>query len=74
MHPPKNETELALKFIDSLTNKIHMLVARHCYDIVGKAITTTTSIELERGLFLAEQWQGQITYVGEEPISVSQRI
>ena len=50
-----------------------MIVAGHCCDTVDKAIAATTSIEVERGLFLAEQWQGQITYVGEEPISVSRR-
>ena len=50
----KNERKLALKFVDSLTSKIHMLVARHCSDTVDKAIAAATSIKSERELFVTE--------------------
>ena len=51
----RDERELAMKFLDSLSSRIHMLVVGHCCNKVDKAITATTSIEVERGLFLAEQ-------------------
>ena len=44
-----------MKFVDGLSSRIRMLVAGHCCDTVDKAITTATSIEVERGLFLVEQ-------------------
>ena len=44
-----------MKFVDGLSNRIRMLVAGHCCDTVDKAIVVATSIEAERGLFLAEQ-------------------
>ena len=50
----RDERELAIKFIDGLTSRIRMLVAGHCCDIVDKAIAAATSIESERGLFLAK--------------------
>ena len=53
----RDERELAMKFVDGLSNRIRMLVAGHCYDTVDKAIAAVTSIEAERGLFLAEQQQ-----------------
>ena len=62
-----------MKFVDGLSSKIRMLVVGHCYDMVDKAIAVATSIEAERGLFLVEQQQGQITDVGEEPVSFSRR-
>ena len=67
----RDERELAMKFVDGLSNRIRMLVAGHCCDTMDKAIAAATSIEAERGLFLVEQRQGQITYVGEEPVSFS---
>ena len=51
----RDERELAMKFVDGLSNRICMLVAGHYCDTVDKAITAATSIEAERGLFLAEQ-------------------
>ena len=51
----RDKRELAMKFVDGLSSRIRMLVAGHCYDTVDKAITAATSIEAERGLFLAEQ-------------------
>ena len=62
-----------MKFVDSLSTRIRMLVAGHCCDTVDKAIAASTSIEAEQGLFLAEQRQGQITDVGEEPVSFRRR-
>ena len=53
----RDERELAMKFVDGLSSRIRMLVAGHCYDTVDKAIAGATSIEAERGLFLAEQQQ-----------------
>ena len=50
----RDERELAMKFVDGLSSRIHMLVVGHCCDIVDKAITAATSIEVERGLFLVE--------------------
>ena len=50
----KNERELAMKFVDGMSNRIRMLVAGHCYDTVDKAITAATSIESERGLFFGK--------------------
>ena len=50
----RDERELAMKFVDGLSNRIRMLVAGHCCDTVDKAITVATSIEVERGLFLVE--------------------
>ena len=50
----RDERELMMKFVDGLSSRIRMLVADHCYNTVDKAITVATSIELERGLFLAE--------------------
>ena len=44
-----------MKFVDGLTNRICMLVVGHCCNTMDKAIAVATSIELERGLFLAEQ-------------------
>ena len=46
-----------MKLVDGLSSKICMLVAGHCCDMVDKAIAAATSIETERGLFLAEQQQ-----------------
>ena len=51
----RDERELAMKFADGLSNRIRMLVAGHCCDIVDKAIAAATSIESERGVFLVEQ-------------------
>ena len=51
----RDERELVMKFVDGLSSRIRMLVAGHCCDTVDKAIAVATSIELERGLFLAEQ-------------------
>ena len=51
----RDERELAMKFMDGLSNRIRMLVAGHCCDTVDKAIAAATSIESERGLFLIEQ-------------------
>ena len=51
----RDERELAMKFVDGLSSRIRMLVAGHYCDMVDKAITTATSIEVERGLFLVEQ-------------------
>ena len=53
----RDERELAMKFVDGLSSRIRMLVAGHCCDTVDKAIAAATSIEAERGLFLAEQQQ-----------------
>ena len=50
----RDERELAMKFVDGLSSRIHMLVAGHYCDTVDKAIAAATSIEAERGLFLAE--------------------
>ena len=69
----RDERELAMKFVDGLSSRIRMLVAGHCCDTVDKAIAAATSIEVERGLFLTEQRQGQIIDVGEEPVSFSWR-
>ena len=44
-----------MKFVDGLSSRIRVLVVGHCCDTVDKAIATATSIEAERGLFLAEQ-------------------
>ena len=68
-----NERELAMKFVDGLSSRIRTLVTGHYCDTVDKAIAAATSIEAKRGLFLAEQRQGQITDVGEEQINFSQR-
>ena len=67
----RDERELVMKFVDELTSRIRMLVVGHYCDKVDKVIAAVTSVELEKGLFLVEQWQGQITHVGEEPISIS---
>ena len=69
----RDEREFAMKFVDGLSSRICMLVAGHCCDTVDNAIAAATSIEAERGLFLVEQRQRQITDVGEEPISFSRR-
>ena len=50
----RDERELAMKFVDGLSSRIHMLVAGHYCDTVDKAIVAATSIESERGLFLVE--------------------
>ena len=63
----RDERELAMKFVDGLSSRIRMLVAGHCCDIVDKAIATATSIEAERGLFLAEQ---QSSGKGKSPMLV----
>ena len=62
-----------MKFVDGLSSRIRMIVAGHYCDTMDKAIAAGTSIEAERGLFLAEQRQGQITDVGEEPVSFGRR-
>ena len=62
-----DERELAMKFMDGLSKRINMLVVGHCCDTVDKAIATATSIELERGLFLAEQ---QSSGKGKSPLLV----
>ena len=51
----RDERELAMKFVDGLSSRIRMLVAGHCCNTMDKAIAVATSIEAERGLFLAEQ-------------------
>ena len=51
----RNERELAMKFMDGLSNRIRMLVAGHYCDMVDKTIAVATSIESERRLFLAEK-------------------
>ena len=56
-----------MKFVDGLTSRIRMLVVGHCCDIVDKAIVAATSIEVERGLFLAEQ---QSSGKGKSPMLV----
>ena len=53
----RDERELAMKFVDGLSNRIRMLVVGHCCDTMDKAIAMATSIEAERGLFLVEQQQ-----------------
>ena len=53
----RDERELAMKFVDGLSSRIRMLVVGHCCNTVDKAIAAATSIEAERGLFLAEQQQ-----------------
>ena len=63
----RDERELAMKFVDGLTIKIRMLVAGHCFNMVDKAIAATTSIEVKRGLFLAEQ---QSSCKGKSPMLV----
>ena len=50
----RDERELEMKFVDGLSSRICMLVAGLCCDTVDKAIAAATSIESERGLFLAE--------------------
>ena len=47
----RDERELAMKFVDGLSNRIRVLVAGHYCDTVDKAIAAATSIEAERGLF-----------------------
>ena len=63
----RDERELAMKFFDGLSSRICMLVAGHCCDTVDKAIVVDTSIEPERGLFLAEQ---QSSGKGKSPMLV----
>ena len=63
----RDERELAMKFVDGLSNRIRMLVAGHCCDKVDKAIAAATSIKAERGLFLAEQ---QSSSKGKSPMLV----
>ena len=43
----RDERELAMKFVDGLSSRIHMLVAGHYCDTVDKAIAAATSIEAE---------------------------
>ena len=50
----RDERELVMKFVDGLSSRIRMLMVGHYCDTMDKAIAVATSIEVERGLFLAE--------------------
>ena len=63
----RDERELAMKFVDGLSNRIRMLVVGHYCDTVDKVIVAATSIKSERGLFLAEQ---QSSGKGKSPMLV----